>query len=302
MFRLSVLPALMLAGCASIPAAKLETTPTAYVGATVAPCRVMGEVNTRRLYEGTATVSLEEWRQGIGSILIRHPKGLVIIDPAFGRTIGEDLRKSPPWFGAIMGTGHGKTPVIGLLADIGVDPKDVAFVLLSHAHWDHAGGLRDLPKSKVVLDAREFKFARSRRGYLDHGTIRHHFDIAPMRFEPFEMNGPPYEGFPASHDVFGDGTIVAVPLRGHTPGHTGYFINAKDKRYLYVGDAAWTLEGIKRPVHKNPLASAIADYDLDGVGETLGVLHDFMEKRPDVKVVPAHDLGALEEIPECTKP
>lgn len=301
---LALIIACVAAACApTIPATRLQTSPSAYVGATVSPCRMMGEVTERRLYEGTATASLEEWHTGIGSIVIRHPKGIAMIDPAFGRSIADDLRKSPPWFAIVMGTARGKKPVLQLLEDAGIDHRDVKFALLSHAHWDHAGALRDLPKAKVLMDEREFKFARARRGYLDHGTMKHHFDIAALRFEPFEMNGPPYEGFPASHDVFGDGAVVAVPTRGHTPGSTSYFINAPDgQRYLYVGDASWTLEGIKRPVNKNPLASAVVDYDREEAAKTLGVLHAFMEQRPDVKVIPAHDFAAMSAIPECTQP
>lgn len=293
--------ALLFTGCApAIPAVKLEsTTPMANVAAKVTPCRVTGEEKERRLYEGTATASLERWHTGIGSIVIRHPKGLVVIDPAFGRTIAEDLRRSPPWFGAVMGTGSGKEPLIGGLDRAGIDPRDVQYVLLSHAHWDHAGALRDLPRSRVLMDAKEYQFARSRRGFVDHGAMRHHFDIAPMRFAPFIFDGPPYENFPASHDVFGDGSIVAVPTRGHTPGHTAYFINTPTGRLLYVGDAAWTLEGIKQPVHKNPLASAIADYDLEGVAQTLGKLHAIYEQRKDIQIIPAHDWDAMSVVPEC---
>ena len=292
---------LLIAGCAPrIPAVKLDTAPHARAGPTVSPCLLVGESVERRLYEGTATASLEEWHSGIGSILIRHPKGMVIIDPAFGRTIEDDLKRSPPWFTAIMGTAHGKIPLLTLLERAGVDSREVAYALLSHAHWDHAGALRDLPKAKVLLDEKEFAYARGRRGHLDHGVMRHHFDIPAMRFQPFVLDGPPYEGFTASKDLFGDGTIVAVPLHGHTPGHTGYFINGPDgARWLYIGDAAWALEGIKQPVHKNLLASGIVDHDLEAVAQTLAVLHAFTEQRPDVKVVPAHDFDAMRTLPEC---
>lgn len=300
MLRVSAVFFLLLASaCAPIPKTTLQTTPSAYVGQTVTACRLMGEEAERRLYEGTATASLAKWPSGIGSILINHPKGLVIIDPAFGRAIADDLKRSPPWFTAVMGTGHGKAPLLALLDEAKVDHRDIKFALLSHAHWDHSGALRDLPNAKVLMDEREFKFARSRRGYLDAGAMRHHFDIPAMRFEPFEMSGPPYEGFEASKDLFGDGTVVAVPTRGHTPGHTAYFINSPTQRYLYVGDASWTLEGIKRPVHKNPLASAIADHNREEVAKTLGVLHAFMNQRPDVKVIPAHDLEAMRAIAAC---
>jgi len=38
-------------------------------------------------------------------------------------------------------------------------------------------------------------------------------------------------------DVFGDGAIVAVPLRGHTPGSTGYLVHGHGGvTYFLIGD------------------------------------------------------------------
>ena len=51
----------------------------------------------------------------IGSIVVKHPRGLLIIDPAFGEEVGSDLRQTPLWFRMVMGSGHGKAPLVQLL-------------------------------------------------------------------------------------------------------------------------------------------------------------------------------------------
>jgi len=38
-----------------------------------------------------------------------------------------------------------------------------------------------------------------------------------IRYEEYGFEGGPYFGFPRSHDVYGDGSIVVVPAPGHTP-------------------------------------------------------------------------------------
>ena len=36
-----------------------------------------------------------------------------------------------------------------------------------------------------------------------------------------------------------DGSVIAVPLPGHSIGHTGYIIKSKDRRYIFSGDATF---------------------------------------------------------------
>ena len=53
--------------------------------------------------------------------------------------------------------------------------------------------------------------------------------------------------FSASLDWFGDGSVVFVPLSGHTPGSLGTFINrTPGERLFHVGDAVNTTEAIDK--------------------------------------------------------
>jgi glyoxylase-like metal-dependent hydrolase (beta-lactamase superfamily II) len=55
----------------------------------------------------------------------------------------------------------------------------------------------------------------------------------------------PYLGFPRSHDVYGDGSIVCVPAPGHTPGSIIVFVTLPNNvRYALVGDLVWQREGL----------------------------------------------------------
>jgi N-acyl homoserine lactone hydrolase len=289
-----------LSGCAvNVPVVRVRpSTPQSALEVEV--CRLDAEIHHRRLWAAIDTLSLTRWDQVIGSFVVKHPRGVLIIDPAFGEEVGTDLRQSPLWFRLVMGDRHGKPPLLGLMTAAGIEPRTVRWVALTHAHWDHAGGLRDLPLTSVWLSQEEWSFVRTLEGHLDRGAIPRQFEIAPGRFAPFAFDEGPRDGFDRSHDLFGDGSVVAFPLPGHTPGSTGYLVQGKGgQRWLFIGDAAWHLEGVKRPITKNAIVTQLVDGDRTQTAQTLGLLHALRESRPDIQIVPAHDLDAMQSIPPC---
>lgn len=266
----------------------------------LAPCALTHEKHKRPLILGLAGLPTGNWVQAIATIVVRHPSGVVLIDPGFGAMVQKDLADSPLWFRAAMGDAKGAKGLGELLTARGFVPAQVQTALITHSHWDHIGGLRDLPNVKTHLCAEERAFQTALGdGYIEHGVMPHHLAGA---FQTFTFDGPPYEGFERSHDFFKDGTLVAVPLFGHTPGSTGWFVNSGDgKRWLFIGDASWTLEGVAKPAHKARLASALVDYDRAEVAKTLGRLHDLYVRRKDVQIVVSHDVRSYVGVEECPK-
>jgi glyoxylase-like metal-dependent hydrolase (beta-lactamase superfamily II) len=301
--RRLVFLAWVLTGCSvTIPVVVPVPSEKALRGREVEVCRLDSEVKSHFLLVAVDELSLATWRQVIGSVVVKHPRGTMVIDPTFGREIGEDLRRAPLWFRLVMGDGFGKAAIGDLLQAGGIEDHDVRFVALTHSHWDHASGLRDLPWTKVLLSRTELTQIRKLKGHLDLGAIPHHFEIDQSRYKPFEFDGPPVLGFDRSHDLFGDQSVIAVPLPGHTPGSTGYLLSGVGgRRWLLIGDAAWSVEGVVAPVGKSPIPSMLVDGDRQATAQTLGLLHAIREQNPDVVIVPAHDLTAAESIPACAK-
>ena len=295
-----LLPALLLTAACVPP---IVVPPASAVARTerrareVTLCRLEQERDVRPRFEGVDELSFAPWEFTIASVAVRHPAGLVIIDPAFGTGIAQDLARGGPAFTLFMGSARTKRPLVEVMREAGLDPADVTLALATHAHWDHIGALGDLPNARVLLSRAELTWAAPLTRALDHGVMPGHLKRAVDRIATFTFGGPAVEGFPGSFDVFGDGAIVGVPLPGHTPGSTGWLVQGPGGvSYLFSGDASWTVRGVEKPAHK--LLTGY-DEDLAVLGDTLGRLHALALARPDLVVVPAHDASALEKLPPC---
>jgi N-acyl homoserine lactone hydrolase len=113
--------------------------------------------------------------------------------------------------------------------------------------------------------------------------------------------GGPYLGFPASHDVYADGSIVVVPAFGHTPGSVVIFATLPSgTRYAFVGDIVWQLEGITDREERPWVTRRRADTDAEANSENLLRMIALKERLPELIIVPAHDMRAFAEMPRLS--
>jgi N-acyl homoserine lactone hydrolase len=184
-----------------------------------------------------------------------------------------------------------------LLRRIGEDPAKLGWVILSHAHLDHSGGLMDLPHLTVLLSREELQFASDpavqAKGYIIAAHTRNFPPVtAPtLRFDPV-----PYETFDESADLYKDGSVVVVPLRGHTPGSAGIFVNLSPaKRLFYVGDSVDDERGFKERVGKS-LILRDSDHDTALANQVVGRLSELHERVPELAIIPAHGRSAYKRL------
>ncbi|MGZ8219998.1 MBL fold metallo-hydrolase [Methylomagnum sp.] len=138
--------------------------------------------------------------------------------------------------GGRMGT---QNKLVASLRAAGVDPTMVTDVLISHAHGDHVGGLvgadgsLTFPGAVVRISAPEWEYMKA--GAAQAGEAALLAAVTP-KVQPF---APGAQVTPS---------IKAVPLAGHTPGHSGYEIVSGTERLLYVGDALHSsIISVQRP-------------------------------------------------------
>lgn len=224
--------------------------------------------------------------------LVRHPRGDVLIDTGFGRTIDTQV-KMMPWFFHVTTSYERLTPAVDRLAAAGYDRTRLRGILLTHAHWDHASGLGDFDGTPVLVTGDERRFV------ADGGWITAVARTAVnARYEEYGFEGGPYLGFPRSHDLYGDGAIVVVPAPGHTPGSVIVFVTMPTgKRYAFVGDLVWQREGITLREERPWPQRALADVDPAEVRENILHMAAVVARFPEITVVPAHDARAFAELP-----
>ncbi len=292
----------LLGGCVSVPLAFDGATPSAPAQGPGYPlCVITQERVDRFTLNGLDRFSFANWNEVIASVVMQRPDGLLVVDPAFGKTIRADLTHVPALLRLVTGDAEGKTPLVTLMAQAGLDPDAVKWAAITHAHWDHTGALGELKQAKIFLSRTEHEWAKGLHEEFDHGALTHQLARAGDRWAPLELDGPPLYGFEASKDVFGDGSVIALPLTGHTPGQLGYLLrDAKGERWLFLGDAAWLLRGVEEPAHKGAFARML-DSDGKQTGVTLGKLHALLKAHPELHLVPAHDARGYVGLPECTR-
>ncbi len=224
------------------------------------------------------------------AVLVRHSKATFLYDTGLCNDISLYLANQSWLFRNTLGSFALEQSLSGHLRALGLE-RGIDFALLSHLYWDHVSGIPDIPG--VPLRVNRVEYEAARLGLLDasQALVRRLMCNNPL--ECIDFTGPAYEGFRASHDLFGDGSIVLVPLPGHTAGNTGMFINRSNgPRLLLLGDAAWVAANFHRPATMHPLIWNNVTSDDATARQTLIQLHHFALAHPEISLVAMHDAAA----------
>ncbi|MBX3230448.1 MAG: MBL fold metallo-hydrolase [Labilithrix sp.] len=233
-------------------------------------------------------------------IVVRHAKGTVLVDAGASTSYDAEIEpysgKDRAFYEAIPAMMKPRAPLPAVLAGMGIRADEITSFLPTHVHVDHVGGMMDMPDVPVLLTPPEAELVR--RG-LDETLFEivpaHARRLAPLVKE-IELTDQPHEGFARSFDPFGDGTIVVVPLPGHTPGSVGVFLDLHDGHPIFhVGDTVSTLAQLEAGEPKGFLM-ADTDSDPDATLERVGDLRALAARAPNVRILPAHDRRAWQAI------
>jgi glyoxylase-like metal-dependent hydrolase (beta-lactamase superfamily II) len=128
----------------------------------------------------------------------------------------------------------------------GLKPDQVTDIFISHGHPDHVGGLLSpsgtlaLPNAAIRLAAPEWEAMKANPA---QAAIVAAITPKVATFEPGAGVLP--------------GLVTAVPVNGHTPGHSAYEVVSGAERLLYIGDTAHHfVVSVQRP-------DWTIDYDVD---------------------------------------
>jgi N-acyl homoserine lactone hydrolase len=233
-------------------------------------------VNTLRDDRWTEPLPILAW-------VIEHPEGLVVVDTGeTARTAEKGYFPSwHPYFRLGVREWVAADQEIGPeLLRLGLSPADVRWVVLTHLHTDHAGGLAHFPDSECLVSRTELRHASGAlgraRGYLPN-RWPHWFSPTPVDLDDGAF-GPIRRTRRLT--AAGDVTLLATP--GHTPGHMSVAVDLGDRLVLLAGDASYT---------QDLMLGGIADgvtNDVRTARSTLAALRALAYSRPTI-YLPSHD-------------
>jgi glyoxylase-like metal-dependent hydrolase (beta-lactamase superfamily II) len=245
-----------------------------------------GALRLLRTYTGTAW---SEWLP-MYAWAIEHPEGLIVVDTGETARVA-DPGYFPAWHPYFR---RGVQERVAPDEEIGpqlenrwLDPGQARWVVRTHLHTDHAGGLHHFPDSEILIDPREYAIASGLRGRL-RGFLPNRWpawlrptliDFAPAPFGPFEHSLP----------LTSAGDVVIVPTPGHTAGHVSVVVRTDEVTYFLAGDTSYT-------------QALMVEQRVDGVApdeaaarDTLRRIRALAQQEPLV-YLPAHDPAAADRL------
>lgn len=222
------------------------------------------------------------------AFVIRHGDELLLLDAGLGSQVAAQYGKDMPrWSRPFFKYDEPVTPAHEQLRAAGL--PEIRRILLSHGHWDHASGIEDFPGAEVWLPPEELAFVRSPQGGVG-GAWASQVSDKPVAWYALAFQPQAYEGFDRSLDLFGDGSLVLVPLFGHTPGSMGLFLTVSSgKRFFFIGDVSWSATAVAQGQPKFWPARALVDSDADATAATIAKIRAVVARDPKIVIVPAHD-------------
>jgi len=142
--------------------------------------------------------------------VIRMPEKIVLVDAGMGINLFDNL------------------------FSLGIKPEEVDAVLISHAHFDHIGGLVQdekvmFPNADVYISEIEknyWKNEKSQGGERARQIFKAYKGQLQL-IQPGELDSAAVVLFPG---------IQAIAAYGHTPGHTLYLLSSGKDKLLFWGD------------------------------------------------------------------
>ena len=127
------------------------------------------------------------------------------------------------------------------LAEIGLKPRDIARVAISHTHGDHIGNVGLFPNSTILIQQAEYSWINSPDGPNDN--------VNQLMALARKLLGAPknLQLIDGDTDVFGDGSVTLVSTPGHTPGHQSLLVHLKNSGFIILsGDVVHLEENFEK--------------------------------------------------------
>lgn len=215
---------------------------------------------------GQVTLPVSAW-------LVHHPRGTVLFDAGMPSSFVEGDARTQR-ISEFLAIGFGADDKVDAqLQANSQDPGRVDYVVVSHLHFDHVGGLSMIPNATVVVQRKEWEAGIAVAQDADTLHERKDYDL-----------GHPVCLVDGEHDLFGDDAVVCIPTPGHTVGHQSLRVRLLTGRQVVLASDccyfARTLDGGALPTF---------GYDFDEQRRSLARLRKIRDD--GATIIPGHDIN-----------
>jgi len=237
------------------------------------------------------------------AFLVEHRDGLVLFDTGIDPAIRLDKSYIKQAIGRFL-LGRifrfhlkGSDRIDHALAKAGFAATDVRTAVISHLHFDHVGGIAQIPQADLLVSEREWAILSEPHPEREW-ILREHIEISGAKWRQIKFtptDDPLFEGFDGIHDVAGDGSMILLPTPGHTAGSMSMLIRRDGwDPILLAGDLTYE--------------AALLEQDIvPGTGDRDTLLASFAKVRrlksrlPGLVIVASHDFDAQAAISQAMR-
>jgi N-acyl homoserine lactone hydrolase len=186
-----------------------------------------GRVRMKRSIYVTGADRSETIDLPVNCALIRHKQGNVLFDTGCHPSVVDNADdRWGPLAKVMKPLMSAEETLLPSLACTGLGPDDIDIVVNSHFHPDHCGCNQFFRKATILAHAKEIEAAKA-PGAEAAGYLKADWDY-----------GQQIVAVGCEKDLFGDSSVVLVPLPGHTPGTLGALVSLdRDGQFLLASDS-----------------------------------------------------------------
>jgi glyoxylase-like metal-dependent hydrolase (beta-lactamase superfamily II) len=172
----------------------------------------------------------------------------------------------------------------------GYSASDVKKAVISHLHFDHVGGISEIPQAELVVCEKGWQHMLDPKSEKDV-ILRDYIETPGAnwhRIRYHEIDDSDIKPFKHAYDLMGDGSMLLLPTPGHLPGSLSMLVRRENSPpLLLVGDLTYYTDLLMQD-------------NLPGTGDHKLLLNSFAKVRelkqrlPDLLILPTHDWSAVE--------
>ena len=185
-------------------------------------------------------------------LLLDTDKGLILVDTGLGKKDIEfsKLRLDFKFRKFVNPILEINETAYHQIQQIGYKVEDVRFIILTHLHEDHIGGIDDFPNATLITSNVEYD------NVFNSKKVRLGYNLKQIsgnyKWLKIELNKIHWNNFDTGEIFEDNNDIMLIDLKGHSSGHCGVVININGKILFHCGDAYYDKKSIKYGTNKTP--------------------------------------------------